>query len=102
MENGHGINCAARNPSQDCTCGLQSRQETQTAETMYAAWRKRAEEAEAEVERPRKAWPIKGVRVEGEKVIVAVKGGNDAARWLCAELLAMIATTPYEPQIKPV
>lgn len=30
---------------------------------------------------------IKGVRVDGDKVIIAVKGGNDAARWLCGELL---------------
>lgn len=34
-------------------------------------------------------WPIMGVRVEDNKVIVIVKGGNDAARWLCGELLAM-------------
>lgn len=37
-------------------------------------------------------WPIKGVRVDGDKVIVAVKGGNDAARWLCAELISMLAS----------
>jgi len=34
-------------------------------------------------------WPIKGVRVEGDKVIIAVKGGNDVARRLCGELLDM-------------
>ena len=33
-------------------------------------------------------WPIKGVRVDGDKVIITVRGGNDAARWLCGELLA--------------
>lgn len=33
-------------------------------------------------------WPIRGVRVEGDTVIVTVKGGNDAARRLCGELLA--------------
>lgn len=33
-------------------------------------------------------WPIRGVRVEGDKVIISVKGGNDAARWLCGELLS--------------
>ncbi|OGU08333.1 MAG: hypothetical protein A2075_09165 [Geobacteraceae bacterium GWC2_58_44] len=35
------------------------------------------------------AWPIKGVRVEGDKVIILVKGGNDAARRLCGEILAL-------------
>jgi len=51
-------------------------------------------ELKAEVEQLRKAWPIKGVRVEGEKVIVAVKGGNDAARWLCGELLRLTNREP--------
>lgn len=36
------------------------------------------------------AWPMRGVRVEDDKVIVTVKGGNDAARWLCGELVALI------------
>lgn len=36
------------------------------------------------------AWPIRGVRVEDDKVIVTVKGGNDAARQLCGELVALI------------
>lgn len=56
----------------------------------------------AEAVRLRKAWPIKGVRVEDDKVIVAVKGGNDTARWLCGELLVMIDVKHDEPQIKPV
>lgn len=34
-------------------------------------------------------WPIKGARVDGDKVIVMAKGGNDAARWLCGEILAL-------------
>lgn len=34
------------------------------------------------------AWPIRGVRVDGDTVIITVKGGNDAARWLCGEILA--------------
>ena len=55
-----------------------------------------------EVDRLRKAWPIKGVRVDDDKVVIAVKGGNEAARQLCGELLARIPTTPAEPQIKPV
>jgi hypothetical protein len=38
--------------------------------------------------RAQAAWPIRGVRVDGDTVIVTVKGGNDAARWLCGELLA--------------
>lgn len=33
-------------------------------------------------------WPIRGVRVDGDMVIISVKGGNDAARWLCGALLA--------------
>ena len=30
---------------------------------------------------------IRGVRVEGDTVVISVKGGNDAARELCSELL---------------
>ena len=30
---------------------------------------------------------ISGVRVEDDKVIVTVKGGNEAARFVCGELL---------------
>jgi hypothetical protein len=30
---------------------------------------------------------IRGVRVEDDKVIITVKGGNEAARHLCGELL---------------
>ena len=36
------------------------------------------------------AWPIRGVRVDGDCVIISVKGGNNAARWLCRELVALI------------
>ena len=34
-------------------------------------------------------WPalIRGVRVEGETVVITVKGGNDAARKLCGALI---------------
>jgi hypothetical protein len=32
-------------------------------------------------------WPILGVRVEGNTVIVAAKGGNEAARWLCGAII---------------
>lgn len=35
-------------------------------------------------------WPIKGVRVDGDKVIIAVNGGNEAARWLCGELVSLV------------
>lgn len=31
--------------------------------------------------------PIRGVRVDGDKVIIMVKGGNEAARKLCGDLL---------------
>jgi hypothetical protein len=30
---------------------------------------------------------IRGVRVEGDTVVITVKGGNDEARCLCGELL---------------
>lgn len=48
----HGMNCAAWKNSlgeecgDPCTCGLIWRERLATAETMHAAWRKRAEEAE--------------------------------------------------------
>lgn len=40
------------------------------------------------------AWPIKGVRVDGDNVVVSVWGGNDAARWLCGALIAKIGAKP--------
>ena len=33
------------------------------------------------------AWPIRGVRVDGDTVVVSVKGGNQAARWLCGAII---------------
>jgi len=30
---------------------------------------------------------FKGVRVEGDTVVISVKGGNDVARWVCGELV---------------
>lgn len=43
----HGMNCAYRADSDEpCTCGLVLRIALQTEQTMHAAWRKRAEEAE--------------------------------------------------------
>jgi predicted RNase H-like HicB family nuclease len=42
---------------------------------------------EAEQPSAEPAWPIRGVRVEDDKVIITVKGGNDAARWLCGKML---------------
>lgn len=47
------------------------------------------------------AWPIKGVRVDGDKVIVMAKGGNDAARWMCGKLLSMLTGTPNAAQPAP-
>lgn len=50
----HARSCPALTPMSDadCTCGLQWRIALQTEQTMHAAWRKRAEEAEArEIER---------------------------------------------------
>jgi len=57
----HGMNCGARSIAfgdNDCTCCLAERIATQTAETLLAAWQKRANEAEAELtaERARVAW----------------------------------------------
>lgn len=34
-------------------------------------------------------WPIRGARVEGDKVIVLTKGGNEAARYLCGKILRL-------------
>jgi hypothetical protein len=47
----HGMNCPHRTPNSDddCTCGLRWRIALQTEQTMHAAWRKRAEEAEAAI-----------------------------------------------------
>jgi rubrerythrin len=42
-------------------------------------------------------WPIKGVRVDGDKVIIMAKGGNDAARWLCGEILFMAKDINAQP-----
>ena len=38
---------------------------------------------------PQRTWVglMRGVRVEGDTVVITVKGGNDAARELCGELL---------------
>lgn len=52
----HEMNCAAWHSehgqeinAEDCTCGLKFRIHVQTEQTLHAAWRKRAEEAEAGV-----------------------------------------------------
>jgi hypothetical protein len=48
----HSMNCAALSVHADpidCTCGLQWRIALQTEQTMHAAWRKRAEEAEKQL-----------------------------------------------------
>jgi hypothetical protein len=47
------------------------------------------DKCKAQPEKGSVAWPIRGVRVDGDTVIITVKGGNDAARWLCGEILAM-------------
>lgn len=38
---------------------------------------------------PQRTWPamMRGVRVEGDTVVISVKGGNDAARELCGALI---------------
>ena len=47
----HGMNCPALIPLNDdhCMCGLTWRVKLQTEQTMHSAWRKRAEEAEADL-----------------------------------------------------
>jgi len=46
---------------------------------------------------------IKGVRVDGDRVVVAVKGGNDAARWLCEQIVLLIESVPAQqaPDAQP-
>lgn len=44
----------------DCTCGARERVALQTEQTMHNAWRKRAEEAEAELARLRAVRPVEG------------------------------------------
>ena len=38
---------------------------------------------------PQRTWVglMRGVRVEGDTVVISVKGGNDEARCLCGELI---------------
>ena len=49
----HTRSCVGDTFDHDCTCGLKWRIALQTEQTMHAAWRKRAEEAEAELHRIR-------------------------------------------------
>lgn len=53
----HGMNCSAWHSehgqevnAEDCTCGLRFRIFVQTEQTLHAAWRKRAEEAETSLQ----------------------------------------------------
>ena len=41
------------------------------------------------IPQPQREWVglMRGVRVDGDTVVITVKGGNEAARQLCAELL---------------
>lgn len=32
-------------------------------------------------------WPIRGVRVEDDTVIIKTQGGNEGARWMCRRIL---------------
>ena len=60
-------------------------------------WYVRRDEAQpAPQQQEPAAWPIRGVRVDGDMVIITVKGGSDAARWLCGEILAT-----QERKVKP-
>ena len=44
---------------------------------------------ECVMEPPQRTWVglMRGVRVDGDTVVITVKGGNDAARGLCGDLL---------------
>ena len=43
---------------------------------------------------------FRGVRVEGDNVVIAVKGGNEAARSLCGELIIyMRDAAQHEEQV---
>lgn len=48
----HGMNCWGNTPGRqhDCTCGLEYRKQLSTERSMHNAWRKRAEEAEKELQ----------------------------------------------------
>lgn len=48
----HTRSCPALTPGEDCRCGLEWRVALQTEQTMHAAWRKRAEEAELKLAAP--------------------------------------------------
>lgn len=41
---------------------------------------------------------MQGVRVEGDTVVISVKGGNDGARQLCGELVSMIDQAVQQPE----
>lgn len=59
----------------------------------WQAWQARAALAPAVPQ-----WPMRGARVDGDTVVISVKGGNDAARWLCGEL---VAGSDMLPAVKP-
>lgn len=60
----HGRNCRFWNDQYetDCNCGLRYRIELQTEREMHAAWRKRAEEAEAVINALPQGVPVTDVR----------------------------------------
>ncbi len=63
----HTLSCPMLTPNSDddCTCGLSERIKTQTAETLLAAWQKRAYEAESTIEELEKQ-----VLIMGERAVV--------------------------------
>lgn len=66
----HYRSCPELNPRSEefCTCGLIYRQYLQTEQTMSAAWRKRAEEAEAERD------ALRGLLREAERAMAGSLG----------------------------
>lgn len=99
----HSRNCPALMPlsDSDCTCGLTCRIALQTEQTMHAAWRKRAEEAEvliAEVAAAGREWRKKDI---GKSDLLRVIGGlaNICAALDRLESRALASTSPESPLI---
>lgn len=72
------MNCPALGGDDaDCKCGLQYRIALQTEQTMHAAWRKRAEEAEALLASVHAAWH----EADRQRLSETHKCCEEAERW---------------------
>lgn len=67
-EHGHEIN------GEDCTCGLRFLIQVQTEQTLHAAWRKRAEEAETSLAAITQELEVKAGALEFNRILVAQRG----------------------------